>query len=231
MTAIEKLKFPISFYTQRAWNALHRRELKACCYFYHKHSNKETSHYTALIMVEYLRCFVLPFSAYPYRYRPPPRGTWGVPTSASVARDTSTRSMTSAGSSMVRWWRRNTTRCYAGNPTGARSAVIIFTDKIVIRHFLIGLKMFKKLVLKVATVWGHIESPASSCVSTDFILRLARLDLNRRDAMFLFYWILQLFTFSSRYDTLKCRIAGASSVTISWLLLSLSFFLYLWNRS
>lgn len=127
MTAIEKLKFPILFYTQRAWNALHRRELKACCYFYHKHSNKETSHYTALIMVEYLRCFVLPFSAYPYRYRPPPRGTWGVPTSASVARDTSTRSMTSAGSSMVRWWRRNTTRCYAGNPTGARSTVIIFT--------------------------------------------------------------------------------------------------------
>lgn len=35
----------------------------------------------------------------------------------------------------------------------------------------------------------------------------------------------------NRYDTLKCRIAGASSVTISWLLLSLSFFLYLWNRS
>lgn len=138
MTAIEKLKFPILFYTQRAWNALHRRELKACCYFYHKHSNKETSHYTALIMVEYLRCFVLPFSVYPYRYRPPPRGTWGVPTSASVARDTSTRSMTSAGSSMVRWWRRNTTRCYAGNPTGARSAVIIFTIVIfslVLRYF------------------------------------------------------------------------------------------------
>lgn len=138
MTAIENLKFPILFYTQRAWNALHRRELKACCYFYHKHSNKETSHYTALIMVEYLRCFVLPFSAYPYRYRPPPRGTWGVPTSASVARDTSTRSMTSAGSSMVRWWRRNTTRCYAGNPTGARSAVIIFTVVIfslVLRYF------------------------------------------------------------------------------------------------
>lgn len=99
------------------------------------------------------------------------------------------------------------------------------------RHFLIGFKMFLKLVLTVATVWGHKESPASSCVSTDFILRLARLDLNRRDAMFLFYWILQLFTFSSRYDTLKCRIAGASSVTINWLLLSLSFFLYLWNRS
>lgn len=226
MTAIEKLKFPILFYTQRAWNALHRRELKACCYFYHKHSNKETSHYTALIMVEYLRCFVLPFSAYPYRYRPPPRGTWGVPTSASVARDTSTRSMTSAGSSMVRWWRRNTTRCYAGNPTGARSAVIIFTVVI----FSLVWRCFKNLFWRLL-LWWHTESPASSCVSTDFILRLARLDLNRRDAMFLFYWILQLFTFSSRYDTLKCRIAGASSVTISWLLLSLSFFLYLWNRS
>lgn len=141
MTAIEKLKFPILFYTQRAWNALHRRKLKACCYFYHKHSNKETSHYTALIMVEYLRCFVLPFSAYPYRYRPPHRGTWGVPTSASVARDTSTRSMTSAGSSMVRWWRRNTTRCYAGNPTGARSAIIIFTVVI----FSLVLRCFKNL--------------------------------------------------------------------------------------
>lgn len=228
MTAIEKLKFPILFYTQRAWNALHRRELKACCYFYHKHSNKETSHYTALIMVEYLQCFVLPFSAYPYRYRPPPRGTWGVPTSASVARDTSTRSMTSAGSSMVRWWRRNTTRCYAGNPTGARSAVIIFTVVI----FSLVLRCFKNLFWRLLLFDG-IQKVLLHHVYRQifFSIRLARLDLNRRDAMFLFYWILQLFTLSSRYDTLKCRIAGASSVTISWLLLSLSFFLYLWNRS
>lgn len=98
---------------------------------------KHASYYTALIMVEYLRWFVLPFSAYPCHYRPPPRGTWGVPTSASVARVTSTRSMTSAGSSMVRWWRKSTTRCYAGNPTGARSAIIFCTDKII-THFPTG---------------------------------------------------------------------------------------------
>lgn len=160
MTAIEKLKFPILFYTQRAWNALHRRELKACCYFYHKHSNKETSHYTALIMVEYLRCFVLPFSAYPYRYRPPHRGTWGVPTSASVARDTSTRSMTSAGSSMVRWWRRNTTRCYAGNPTGARSAVIIFTVVI----FSLVLRCFKACFDGCYCLRAHRKSCFIMCI-------------------------------------------------------------------
>lgn len=113
--------------------------VKSLCFILitNKAVRKHASYYTALIMVEYLRWFVLPFSAYPCHYRPPPRGTWGVPTSASVARVTSTRSMTSAGSSMVRWWRKSTTRCYAGNPTGARSAIIFCTDKII-THFPTG---------------------------------------------------------------------------------------------
>lgn len=189
MTAIENLKFPILFYTQRAWNALHKREFKACCYFYHKHSNKETSHYTALIMVEYLRCFVLPFSAYPYRYRPPPRGTWGVPTSASVARDTSTRSMTSAGSSMVRWWRRNTTRCYAGNPTGARSAIIIFTVVI----FSLVLRCFKNLFWRLLLFDGiqkvllhHVYRQILFSVLQDLIWRHVFILLNITTVYFFF---------------------------------------------
>lgn len=75
-TAIKKLKFPIWFYTQRAWNALHWRELKACVYSYHKQSSKETcfllyssNHGWVLTMVCFtLQCLPLPLQTPTQRY-------------------------------------------------------------------------------------------------------------------------------------------------------------------
>lgn len=147
-------------------------------------------YYIVLIMVEYLWCFVLFFSVYFYCYRFLFRGIWGVFISVSVVRDMSICLMILVGFLMVRWWRRNIIRCYVGNLIGVCFVIIIFIDKIVICYFFIGLKMFKKFVLKVVSVWGYKESFVLLCVLIDFFFCFVRFDLNRRDVMFLFYWIL-----------------------------------------
>lgn len=142
-------------------------------------------YYIVLIMVEYLWCFVLFFSVYFYCYRFLFRGIWGVFISVSVVRDMSICLMILVGFLMVRWWRRNIIRCYVGNLIGVCFVVIIF----IVVIFLLVWRCFKNLFWWLL-LWWYIESFVLLCVLIDFIFCFVRFDLNRRDVMFLFYWIL-----------------------------------------